>query len=1065
MKNIKSQHANNDIYNIAGDFNVINSPEVISILNLKRQEELTELHSLSYFDILSENIERKKILERQDIINEIEKKLIIKKQLILFGSPGIGKSTIVYQFAKSKSNIVYISVKDKSPLNIYTHLVNKIRLKTSNSILEFSTSEEALNILEVSLRDTSLTIMLDDCEQQTLLVEKIMSLEKFNNSFLYITRNKNLFLKSNISFLECKGFSNTEIKEFLSLYKEIPGYLELSKIQRISKGNPLYLFYLITFNFTTLPEDLISFQEAIWASLEDLQQEILIYISISQQNLNTIQLSSFLNSSPLTFSRIIDTLSELVNNVNSTLHIFHPTFKEFILEKFKHTEILEHYQIKLGDYFLEKNDIVQATYLLIDKAPQKVDKYLLNILPYFINSGELLFSKKILQRAISINTKNIETGYLYYHMSMINNLLGNQKEAREEIKIAKTHVEKTKNKELLAAILINIAADLVDQGQIKEATNIADNIFLNIQKNNKKLKGPLLVTLSKIYVDISEFDKAAIVSKEAFEIFQELENKEGIIKSLANLISSLAQNDDYLEDAEKYALKLLDLINTNDTPFSIEIILLNALTSIYRRKQEYDSAKKYCEKVISLCQKYNLKNRTILNLINYGNIFRDEGNMDLAISIYNEALENAIKYDLKKDQGRIYWILASIETDKHNFTQAIEYAERSFEACSCINFYYGMANSLYQKASALGFIKEYDKAAVSFEECAYYFKKIEQFKDNYQTYILKAINSYRLSKNHTKEKQLIDNLLNECFLENNFADIEKVIEYSTKEEVIIQNYMIFFQKYFGNNNNYNIVRQVISFLNFSKKQAHIDGKILFKEFINIILNSKFKARYSYSLLGLAIEQSGVLLTDRDINLLINDLSSILPLLSIRSLNDEFIILTSIKSKINLEIKGLESELISKKLALSLILLLHEEKLLIVSNKPIKTKKLEIIIIVYNSEEFKNFITKKEKKLFSNQIQSLHLENSPYMIIIGPEFEKKSNLFLNQENKGSFNFYFNSIIDINKHFYNIELKFGCTQRASILQKTGNLLGYTDVKKEEENKNNLFKIDFNHIKKIL
>ena len=64
------------------------------------------------------------------------------------------------------------------------------------------------------------------------------------------------------------------------------------------------------------------------------------------------------------------------------------------------------------------------------------------------------------------------------------------------------------------------AMNLIEYGEVTEATKIADKVFANLKEDDKDFKAPLLVNLSKIYVDLSEFERGAIACKEAFEIFE-----------------------------------------------------------------------------------------------------------------------------------------------------------------------------------------------------------------------------------------------------------------------------------------------------------------------------------------------------------------------------------------------------------------------------------------------------------------------------------------------------------------------------------------------------------------
>ncbi|WP_123922157.1 NB-ARC domain-containing protein [Flavobacterium plurextorum] len=1068
MKNDIPLQSAHTIYNVAGGLHINNSPEMLELLNKQKQEKLQELYSTPFFEALSEGLSKKKLIERKDKVSKIQDVLEEHNQLIFYGEPGMGKTTILYQFAKNLENVIYISVKDKSPISIFSYLINKIRQLNDDDLLEVVDVDQAVEWLQSSLQKTSATIIIDDCEQLSDTVAKIIPLEKFNNQFLYATRNKNIFSKAGVITYECKAFIDSEIKTFLNSHGKIVGALEFNEIRKASKGNPLYLFYLTNFQITSLPESLIAFQEAIWSDLKTSEQEILILISAPHFSINSLQLSEVLSfASPLEFSKVIENLSTLVSNINGSLHIFHPTFKEFVLDKINDKGLLGHYLIKLGDYFLSKDEIIQATYLLIDLAPEKVDKYLFDVFPRLLDWGELFFAVKVIKRTLSKVKKNIEKGYLYYHLSHANHLLGNKAESRSELDHSISYLEKVKNKKMLAAALIFKAADLVEQGCISEATEMADKIFSNLKEENKEVKAPLLVTLAKIYVDMSETTKAAMVSKEAFEIFEELGDRRGMISSLANLVSSLAHDDTYHNDAEKYGLQLLEIIKGDDTEFSIEVIILNALTSIYRKKKKFEKAKMHCKKAIELCQKYEMKDRAILNLINFGNILRDEKNIEGAKAIYNEALVYTVQYNIKKDEGRVYWILASVEAADGNLEVGLEYAEKSFTACSAVNYYYGIANALNEKAEILELLGENTKAAQAYEDCANYYAKIKQYNQNYRSNTAKAINLYKSVGAKKEANILTTKLIEDAFVDEDFDGIEEVISNDSSDESVVENFRILFQKYFSHSDNHNnIIQQFLSFVEFCKKQNKGKGKLLFKEFLNIIIDSGFKAKYSYSIFGLAIEQSEDLLSDQDLNFIFSLLENCLPFLSCRTIDEEFQILVSIAGKINLEIKVISDELICKKLALSLLMLLHEKPDLIVNEDTMKEKRCGIFFLTHNPEMekiLKNEIPAKSK-IFTEHSQSVHMGKADYsileMIIISPEFETHCNLSKNSDGKGSMYFYVNTIIGIKEHFYHSKIRDDTNKRKPIVQTIAGLLGYTDLEYKNHKADN-FSLDLSKV----
>lgn len=1064
---IKSQNAET-IYNVAGSMHLHNSPEVVAILNKDKQDKLKELNSISFFEILSKEYSERNLIERETEIIKIKERLEKTHQLILHGEPGLGKTTTLFQLSKKLENLVYISVKGKSPISVVTYLINKIRLSNGDELLEIKDIDEAFEWLQSSLQKSKQCFIIDDCENDKDTVSKIISLQKFETTFLFATRNKPLFESTGAAFYPCSPFSEDEISQFLKSHGLSPSKLEFNNILKASNGNPLYLFYFSQFQISPLPESLEEYQNSIWSGLNSTQQEILTLISIPYFSITTTEIAEVLRSeSVLEFSKELDNLSALTKNYNGVLELFHPSFREFVIEKLTSKGLLNTFKEKLGDYYLAKEEIIQATYLLIDIAPNKIDKYLFDVFPSLVSWGELAFALKVLNTKLAVVDNDIDKGYLYYHLCHVHHLLGNREESTSCIDKSLEHLKIARHKKFYAAALMFKAMNLIEHGKINEATKIADKVFLNIKEDEKEFKAPLLVNLSKIYVDLSEFEKGANACKEAFEIFEEQGVTEGMINSLVNLVTCLSQIDEYKIEAEKYGLRLLEIIKQT-SEFSIEVIVLNSLASIYREKKEYPKAKEFSSRAIKLCQQYEMKDKVVLNLINYGNILRDEGDIEGAKNIYDEALIKAKEYKLKREEGRIYWILSSIHRKAGNLDLSIEFADKSLVNSKEINFYYGVANALREKSKTLMLLGEPIKSAEALVESAEFFGKMEQFSESYQYNISKAIGIFNNAGEKAKASELINNLLENTAKKIDVGEVVNLILDNSSEETIASNFEKLFEKYFTNeNNNLNILKQFLSFIAYCNGLEDREGKKIFWKVITLIIANLGKAKFSYSILGIAIEQSGSLLNQDDLNNISDLLQEKLPMFSVREIGDDKIFLTSITGKINLEIHAFTDETTCSKLAIALTLILHEQPDLVIEGEPFQEKNCVLWLHSYSAEmenAIGEYISSKGNP-FQESLQSIHMGKKGYdiheMIIVSPDYESNSNLNNYPDNKASLYFLVSTIMGIKSHFYHTTVQDDNTQRRYILNSVARLFDYTNTILDNKPTKSKFEINIDRI----
>ncbi|WP_306540545.1 NB-ARC domain-containing protein [Dysgonomonas sp.] len=1060
---IENQNANT-IYNIGGDY-INESPEVVLMLKAEKQKKLKELHSVSYFESLKNEYSEKKIICRKQEIQNIKDELKGKSQLLIYGDPGLGKTTLLYQLLNELDNIIYLSVKDKSPLSIVSYLINKIRQIKGDELMEFHELDDALNWLQAVIQYTNCYFVIDDSEQNENIVNILISLDKYDATFIFASRNLSMFDKSSIKSYACTPFSEVEMKEYLEISAIKLNLIEFNEIYIASKGNPLYLFYFSKFQIHPFPDDLNIYQKAIWRKLSTTEQEILTFVSIPYFNISLEEISGLIDiKNPLDLLDKTEKISSLLKNTNGNLEIFHPSFKEFILDYIRSKGLYKLYSERLGIYYLEKENIIQATYLLIDSNPEKIEDYLLPVYRNYIEWGELKFGLKILKTKLNYTSDSFERGYIYYHLSEVNSLLGNNDEFTRCIDKSLSYLNES-DVPFYSAALMYKAINLVQNGKIEEANKTVTVAFDKLGNDQTLNRAFLLVNLSKICVDISEYEKGANACKEAFDIFKKEKHTEGIFNSLINLVSCLGQMDGYKDEAEKYAFILLEKVVDTDN-FAYEIVILNALASLKREKKEYEKAKEYSNRAIKLCQHYGMKAKAVMNLINYGNILRDEDKIDDAITIYNDALIYTKEYKLHKDESRIYWILSGIYRNRNELDISIEYADKSIECSKEINNYYGVANAYEEKACSLILKDKNIEAAESYAESAFYFNKIEEFSEAYQRNITKAILLFSKEGYKNKVNELLNQLIQNT---SNKVDAGKIIDamLDCSDENTASNFEKLFNSYFTKQNNINIINSFIDFINYCKTLPINDGHSLFIKIIKLIIENLGVSRFSYSILGIGIEQSGILLNYEDMKEISLLLSESLPFISTREINDELIFITSIEGKINLELHCFNDETICNKLIVLLILILHENSQLAIENKPFIENFCKINIWLYK-DDVKKIIDKyagDRTHIFNDLTQTLKTEKNDYqcpeIMIVNPDYEIRSNMVEYPENKVSLYYLTTMIMGIKGHFYHTDIVKSKEQRTLIMNAIAHLIGYSGFSYDETFEKSKYKIEIEQL----
>lgn len=1071
-KKIKIQESGGDIYNVLGDLNnnggtlqietliLENSAGVESTLFKNEQKKLEASYSTSYLDFLKEQFETKTLIERP-FVNEIWQKLSVVSQLLLTGEPGSGKTCALFQLSSLAPNAIYISVRKRSALSVVNHLINKIRIRQQDTLLSVNDPEEALEILQGLLRGCEMVFFIDDCESEPGIASSLISLHKSTNRFIFASRITSSFDNTGIAAFPVSAFTKKETKDFLARNGIVLDLLSFSELYRASDGNALYLFYFSKYQIRPLPVDVITYHKTIWTDLLPEEQECLIYIALSYRGIRITDLSLIMGDARLTdTTQRLARLASIINNEEGRLQIFHPAFTEYVLERIRQEGLLTTFSEKLGNYLLEQKRFVAAARLLIDSQPEKVNEFGIAAMSVVIITGNLHFAVKLITTLLRYKRPRWEEGYLEYHLSCVYRFLHQETLCDHHLQKAITLFKKVKDKTWLLTAEMVKAMNLVEEGKSSEGLALADSIFERAGKYGDRFKGRNLVNLSKIYVDLSEYKKGAKASKEAFDLFEKLNDKEGMVSSLANLASCLAKLDDYSDLAENYAQKLLE-VTQSSVDFTVKLIALNILTSINRQKQRYAEAKKYGWETITLCQQYDLPDKLILNLINYGNIIRDEKDIPGAKKVYEDALVHAKELGLKKEEGRINRILAAIYYDLDELDKSIDFSDRAIAACKQVSYQYGVAHALEEKAKALAQKGLKYAAGAAYEESAQIFLRIENFSKDTKSNFTKAIQCYFEAGEVEKANNLI--FLSITDVPNNDAiAIEQLVGNPAGSNVIDKIHESFQKlaaKYGEADFNQNTIRKFLVYLDYCHKNTQTAKKGFFEVVVTL---AEFLPtnRFALTTLGILVEQSRTLLDAASLAKLLALIEKKLTGFHYRDNFHEAVLLASVTKDLKIEIHTTKDDLLSRKLALTATLFFFAAPELVKSEK--KVVSVFYSLSLFNLAE----IIEGDKNLkipdleFSEHIQTLMLSTSKGTlgdaVYINTSYEKAADLNIHPNNKCLMYFIGMLAIRMTAHFYKDKEGLNGNAHKYVPRKLAYFFDYTNIE-EINNLDNEFGIN--------
>jgi tetratricopeptide (TPR) repeat protein/ABC-type branched-subunit amino acid transport system ATPase component len=1066
MKQMKIDQQDADIIiNVGGSFHNegkiianevylnINGEELHNIV-LQDQNTLKAQFSIDYLKNLKKNFEQKIIIDRS-VYNEVEQIFENSSELSIIGPPGAGKSCLLFELSKKYQEAIYINIKNKSIKTVVLHLINKIRMKNGQQLINAVDIDSSLEILQDLLVSSKMTFFIDECEEAFDTLDRILLLNKFENKFLYASQSIQEFLSCNIETFQLDKFSLEEAKQFLSDEKIKLEFTKFNELYEASHGNPLYLFYYSHFTIDPLPKDLLKYHQAIWGRLSSKDKECLIFIALSYLPISILTVNSLLK---------FDSIQETTDYINKLrlisiseetgLSIFHPSFKEFILNELKKSSTLKTYQIRLGEFFIEEREFVQATYLLLDHRPLALENFGFEVLPDLVNRGDFELANRLIEILLNKKRSRYITGYLKYNMYGNLRILNKTEEANKALDEALKLLKSVKDRRFYLMALMNKAVDYVEKGEKQLGLELVDLIMEDNLCSDGLFKAQLLVTLSKIYIDLHQYRKSAVAAKTAYDIFAAQKHYYGLISSLGNLAAALGSLE-IDSPAKLYSLKLLDQ-PLDEVNYAIKLVALNSMTSLSRKSKDYVNAKKYGHEAVYLCQHHKLESKAVLNLVNYGNVIRDFGEIHEAILIYEEALTLSLKLDLFKEQSRIYWILSSIYEGLGDKIKSVEFINNSIRIAEKIRYDYGIAHAYEEKAALLLERNDVENAGKDYEKAFNVFLSMDDMKDETRHCLTKALICYAKSKNQILFISLV-NLSLDSFDDKTFIDISGLINNDLNNFDICKYIYDLTERSIKSLQSRNLITSYINYLKFCKenpkkfKTNFLKLLVLMAE--NINSNDLIKSN-----LAILLEQSGELLNYNDVTDLINILNQKLEGFFARQTRDEIIFIVRLDGNFKFEFACIKNELINLKLIINFILFIFSIPECLCLKKERKEEICKINFIKYS-----NFISiAKFKKTisFEGDFQTVSLErvdfSVPIYMIVNDYYESFANLVEDMNNKCNIAFIRSLLNSIIEHFYHLDNKRSNKYLTQIIPKIAYLYDYTSTMTDSDTKED-FQVD--------
>lgn len=213
----------------------------------------------------------------------------------------------------------------------------------------------------------------------------------------------------------------------------------------------------------------------------------------------------------------------------------------------------------------------------------------------------------------------------------------------------------------------------------------------------------------------SSFDLAIQTLKTAADMFIELEQPEGQLKTLNSLGMIFGDTGRYPE-ALKAFLQVLTLCKEREDK-KAEANALNNLAIIHKLLANYGLALDYHLKSLALYEALALEQAVVRTLQNIGVVYEESGQFEAALSYFEQSLA---QQDQQEDPLTFAFTLSNIGrayTHMGDYAKAVEFQYSSYSIISGLKDKYGEAIILHELGVAYFWREEYDTARAYLQRC------------------------------------------------------------------------------------------------------------------------------------------------------------------------------------------------------------------------------------------------------------------------------------------------------------------------------------------------------------
>ena len=620
-------------------------------------------------DVLEAILPKKEHRFRRRVVEKaITERLQESRRVAIVGPLGSGKTVLLTQLALGH-DWVFVDGTDLSRLDLLASVANAIRKRLDRPAMTVTTEDQAVQLYVDTTRALEpTTIAVDGADEANALCKLPMD----RHRLLFTSRSQLDWLP--VDRYDLPRLTHDEVSSWMSQLRAggVTRY-DMERIISLSEANPLYLrFYAVG----GAPDEDLALRDLEIRAVQSLgphEREIVTYAALSAHPLSLGDLSAMMEAQggPEAVAEHVANAGGLLMRGARGIQLIHEHLRATVLDRLRELpDRWSFFTVRLGDHLERRGHFLSAFHLYLDVEDlARAD----GILPRATNQAVLFGGGGIAVRVFCRQAalarrmrRYTDEVHALLNLSYALAQGGETAEAAAALERAQATADEGSQVLRLRVREVEIFVGMSDRprGIRIEALEGLVVEYENLGESFHAARARTL--LGKEYIDEKRFEDAAVVSRAAHQVLQDLGDEYGVGVASINLAAALSGVPGKADEALSIVQKVQKGWDQEEHP-RLRAVVCNILTRHYRESGELDIAAEHALEAISIGETLSEHRVVSVNRTNLGNVYRDGRNLEKAIEQYELAEKAAVQGSNAEGEAWANELLASVMNEKGEY--------------------------------------------------------------------------------------------------------------------------------------------------------------------------------------------------------------------------------------------------------------------------------------------------------------------------------------------------------------------------------------------------------------